>query len=243
MQVIPVETPHRPQSTAGVLSLTAASGVLGVLLLIPSALAAGQPPAPDAPTGDVINFLTDHRSALLWGAVAAGLSCIAFFVFISRLAGWFAHVAPTERPWITAMVMSWIALFTVYGLAGLPILTITWRGPSGIDPTLVRLAADIQSLGSFSFTACFAALSVIAPSVVIARQRLLPRWLLALAALEVAVNIGELAGITTTTGSNTAGYMYGLGPLVWAIWVFALATTTVRRTTVSAAASTTVAQS
>ena len=239
MTATPVETHHRSLSKSGGLSLTALSGTLGALLLIASALVAGQPPAPDAPTSDVTTFLTDHRSALLWGAVAAGLSGIAFVVFISRLAGWFAHVAPTERHWTVAMVMSWIALLTAYGLAGLPILAITWRGPSGVDPTLVRLAADIQALGSFSFTACFAALTVIAPSVIIARQRLLPRWLLALAAVEVAINLGELAGIATTTGSDTAGYMYGLGPLVWAIWVIALATTTaVQRKTISAAAAT-----
>lgn len=129
-------------------------------------------------------------------------------------------------------------MFTAYGLAGLPILAITWRGPSGVDSALIRLAADMQSLGSFAFTACFAAVSVIAPSVIIARRRLLPRWLLAIAAVEVAINIGELAGIASTAGANTAGYMYGLGPLVWAIWVLALAATTAaQRTTAPAAAS------
>ena len=106
---------------------------------------------------------------------------------------------------------------------------IVWRGADSVDPGLVRLAFDAQNLSLYAVTATVALLSVLAPCVVIWRTGVLPRWLVALGAVEIAVNLVELAGMASRTGWNAAGFVFGLGPLVWMIWVAALSITMMMR--------------
>jgi hypothetical protein len=60
------------------------------------------------------------------------------------------------------------------------------------------------------------------PSAVIWRTRVLPRWLALFGLAEVAVNVGELAGLMAARGSDAAGYAAGIGPLLWTLWAVAL---------------------
>jgi hypothetical protein len=46
--------------------------------------------------------------------------------------------------------------------------------------------------------------------------------LVVLGSVEIVVNVAELAGLFVRTGSNAAGYVWGIGPCVWVIWVAAV---------------------
>jgi hypothetical protein len=63
--------------------------------------------------------------------------------------------------------------------------------------------------------------SIGAPSVVIWRTGVLPRWLSVLGAAEIAVNVAELSGLASQHGSFAGGYAYGVGPLLWIAWLAA----------------------
>ena len=207
----------------------AATGIVGAALSIVSAFAAGSLPSADASTDTITAFWTAHRGALLIGAAVSGLSAAAFVVFVSYLARWLTTAAPDHGHWATATHVSWVLLFAAFGLTGFPAVAIVWRGAAAVDPSLVRLAFDLQTLGAYALTACFAAMSVIAPTIVLVRARVAPTWLLVLAAVEVAVNVVELVCIGARTGAATAGSLLGVGPLVWAVWVAGLSGWLARR--------------
>jgi hypothetical protein len=58
--------------------------------------------------------------------------------------------------------------------------------------------------------------------VVIWRSGALPRSLVVLGSIAIVVNVVELAGLFIRTGSNAAGYVWGVGPFVWGAWVAAV---------------------
>jgi hypothetical protein len=74
----------------------------------------------------------------------------------------------------------------------------------------------------YALSAPAAAASVLAPSAIIWRTRVLPRWLAVLGLAEVAVNVIELAGLMTARGGDAAGYAAGIGPLLWTLWAAVL---------------------
>ncbi len=79
------------------------------------------------------------------------------------------------------------------------------------------------TLSLYAVSATAVALAVGATSVIIFRTGVLPRWLVALGAVEVAVNLVELAGLGSRSGLNAAGYAAGIGPLLWSLWAAASA--------------------
>jgi hypothetical protein len=105
---------------------------------------------------------------------------------------------------------------------------VTWRGAAGLDPHLVQFGYDVGTLSLYAVSAMAVALAVGATSVIIYRTGVLPRWLVALGALEVAINLVELAGLGSRTGLNAAGYAAGVGPLIWSLWAAAASVTLAR---------------
>ena len=61
-------------------------------------------------------------------------------------------------------------------------------------------------------------MSIGAPCLAIWRTGVLPRWLCALGALEIVVNLVELLGLASRHGSFAGGYAAGVGPLLWVVW-------------------------
>ena len=86
----------------------------------------------------------------------------------------------------------------------------------------MRLAYDVENLTLYALGAGAALVSVLAPTVVIWRTRVLPRWLVWLAAVAIFVDLTSLAGLASRHGVNAGGYAAGLGPFVWVVWVAAL---------------------
>jgi hypothetical protein len=194
------------------------------------AFAAGTSPKPDAPIGTVIAHYSDHRGAVLIGTLVTLVALPALPWFLGYLREFIADAEGAQAPLATVTLAAWIALFVIILGGGLPLTAIVWRGASHVDASLVRLAFDANNLSLYAISATAAAMSVLAPSIVIWRTRALPRWLMVLALLEVAVNIVELFGLFSRQGANAAGYAAGVGPLLWVVWVAALSITLLHAT-------------
>ena len=152
---------------------------------------------------------------MVLGAVAVALALFFLGYLRAALSGGGSGSPPGVRA-------AWLSLFLIITAGGLLQTAIIWRGADTVDPKLAQAAFDMANLSLFSVSAAAALLSVLGPTIVIWRSRMLPRWLVALGAVEMAINVVELAGIGSRTGANAAGYAGGAGPLVWVIWVAAL---------------------
>lgn len=199
-----------------------AAGLLGLASFAVGSLIAGLP-RPGSPTGLVLAHLTTSRSAVLGGTLLMFLSLPFLLAFLGYFVGLLAR-AEGSRPLAAAWTAgAWLMLFAVIAAGTIPLAAIAWHSSAAAPPpTLVRLAFDIYSLSLYALSAPIAAASVLAPSVVIWRTRLLPRWLVWLGLLEVGSNIIELAGMSATKGADAAGYAAGIGPLAWIIWAAAI---------------------
>ena len=91
-------------------------------------------------------------------------------------------------------------------------------------------APDTATSSIVTITSTAALLSVLAPIVVIARTGILRKWLVVLGAIEIAVNIVEIAGFFSRSGWNAGGYAAGIGPMAWVVWLGAVSSTMFIRT-------------
>lgn len=222
--------------------LGAGAGLAGVVCYLVGAFLPGSPLKPDAATDSIVSHLADHRRSVLIGYALTlmGLALLVWFLGYLRavLAEAEAEHGSSGSPLATVTTVSWVLLFAIAGAGGAGVSVVAWRGAGQVDPNLVRLVFDISNLSLYTITATVAFLSVAAPTVVIARTGVLPRWLVVIGVIELAVNVVELAGIGTRTGWNAGGYVAGVGPLVWMVWVAALSITMLLRKPATVAAGT-----
>lgn len=200
----------------------ALTGLAGVACYAAGVLLPGSAPGPDAATTQVTAFLVNQRGPLLAG-FALQLTALLFLLwFLGQLRTLVAAAGEAGMPLATAMVAGWVVLATMVAVSTLPAMAITWRGAAATSPGLVRLAWDMQILGTYAMPATAAMVSVAAPSVVILRHKILPWWLAVLGAAEVAANVAELAGLFSRHGALAGGFAYGIGQVLWLIWVAAV---------------------
>jgi hypothetical protein len=202
----------------GVSRVGALTGLTGAVLYVAGALLPGSAPRPDAATSHVIAFFVDKRDSLLTGfsleLVAVGL----LLCFLGYLRAVIADAHPSDTALATSMVAAWVATVVVVAAGTLPAIAIIWRGAPSVDPVLTRFAYDIQTIATYAMTSTAALVSIGAPSVVIWRTGVLPRWLSVLGAAEMAVNVVELFGLSSRHGVLAGGYAFGVGPLLWIAW-------------------------
>ena len=122
-----------------------------------------------------------------------------------------------------AATLGWTLLLAVVSIGVLSQTVVIWRGAVALDPHLVRFGYDLSTLSLYAVSAMAVALAVGATSVVIFRTGVLPRWLVVLGMVEIAINLIELAGLGSRSGPNAAGHAAGVGPLIWSVWVIAAA--------------------
>jgi hypothetical protein len=115
-----------------------------------------------------------------------------------------------------------VALLVIAVAGDTPLAAVIRRGAGGVNPQIASLAFDACKLSLYSLSAPAALLSVLAPIIVIWRSGALPRWLVVLGSVEIVVNLTEMAGPFVRTGRNAGGYVWGIGPLIWAVWVAAV---------------------
>jgi hypothetical protein len=197
------------------------TGVAGAVLYIVGSLLPGSPPNPDAPTSQVVTFFANHRGALLTGFALELIAGGLLLCFLGHLRVLVAAPGGRALPLSTAMAAAWVLLTASVVAGTLPAITLVWHGPPFGDPGLVRMAWGMQILGTYSVGATAAAISIAAPSIVIWRSRLLPRWLSLLGIIEILANTIELAGLGVRHGVLAGGYADGIGALLWSLWVAA----------------------
>jgi hypothetical protein len=196
----------------------AATGLAGAALYVAGALLPGSAPKPDAATFQVIAFFADKRGALLAGFSLELLALGLLLCFLGYLRAVIADAHPSSTALATSMVAAWVATVAIVAAGTLPAIAIIWRGAPSTDPVLARFAYDIQTLATYAITSTTALVSIGAPSVVIWRTGVLPRWLSVLGAAEIAVNVAELSGLSSRHGALAGGYAFGVGPLLWIMW-------------------------
>ncbi len=188
------------------------AGLVGVVLFVTGSLLAGSAPKPDASAADITAFVVQQRSSLLIGT-ALVLASIPFFgCFVGLLSG-VLHDADGGRCTLArAATLGWTLQLSVVAIGILSDTALTWRGASGTDPHLVQFGYDLGTLSLYAVSAMAVALAVGATSVVIFRTGVLPRWLVALGAVEVVVNVVELAGLASRGGVNAGWIRRGRRP-------------------------------
>jgi hypothetical protein len=159
---------------------------------------------------------------LLAGVLLAVIGGGLLLWFLSYLRIFLAGIEGGRAPLAGVTMVSWVTLLVIVVAGATPLAAVVWRGAGGVDPQIARFAFDASNLSLYSLSAPAAALSVLAPILVIWRSRALPRWLVVLGSVEIVVNVTELAGLFARTGSNAAGYVWGIGPFVWVVWVAAV---------------------
>lgn len=208
--------------------LGALTGVAGAALYVASAIVPGSAPKPDAPTAQVVAHYVDKRGPLLVATVLATIAIASMLWFLGYVKETLEQAGPLGSRLATVTVAAWLAALVIASVGAILSIAVIWRGASSFDPKVVQLAYDVENLTLYPLSAGAVLLSVLAPSVVIWRTRVLPRWLVGLGAIEIAINLVELGGLGSRHGANAAGYGAGLGPLVWVAWVAALSTTIYR---------------
>ncbi len=204
------------------------AGLIAVVLFVAGSLLSGTAPRPGATTGEVTRFLVQHRSALLLGTVLILLSVPFFGCFVGLLAGMLRDAEGGRAPLAGAATVGWILLLAIVSIGVLVQAALTWRGADRADALTVRFVYDVSSLSLYAVSAMAVALAVGATSFIVFRTRIVPRWIAVLGLAEVVVNVVELSGLANRRGLNAGGYGAGVGPLLWAVWVAALAIALVR---------------
>ncbi len=204
------------------------AGVIGVVLFVSGSLFAGSVPKPDASAAGITAFLVQQRSSLLVGTALILLAIPFFGCFVGLFTGVLRDAEGGRTTLTSAATLGWTLLLAVVTIGVLSQTALTWQGASGLDSHLVQFGYDLSTLSLYAVDAMAVALAVGATSVVIYRTGVLPRWLVALGAAEVAINLVELAGLASRGGLNAAGYGAGIGPLVFSLWAAAAATSLIR---------------
>lgn len=204
------------------------AGLVAVALFVAGSLVAGSAPRPDATTGEVTTFLVQHRSALLFGTALILLSVPFFGCFVGLLAGMLRDAEGGRAPLAGAATVGWVLLLAIASIGILVQVALTWRGADRADPGMVRFVYDVSSLSTYAVSATAVALSVGATSFIIFRTRMVPRWIAVFGLVEIVGNLVEVGGMASREGLNAGGYGAGVGPLLWAAWVAAMAIALVR---------------
>jgi hypothetical protein len=202
--------------------LGAGAGAAGAVVYVVSALTAGSPLKPDASVSKIVAHLSDKRGALLAGVLLAVIGVGLLLWFLSYLRVFLAQLEGGRAPLAGVTMASWVTLLVIVVAGATPLTAVIWRGAGGVNPQIASFAFDVSNLSLYSLSAPAATLSVLAPIVVIWRSGALPRWLVVFGSIEIVVNVAELAGLFIRTGSNAAGYVWGVGPFVWVAWVAAV---------------------
>ncbi len=205
------------------------AGLVGVVLFVAGSMFAGSVPKPDASAGEITTFLVQQRSSLLVGTALILLAIPFFGCFVGLFTGVLRDAEGGRTTLTSAATLGWTLLLAVVTIGVLSQTALTWRGASGLDLHLVQFGYDFSALSLYAISAMAVALAVGATSVVIYRTGILPRWLVALGAIEVAINLVELAGLASRSGLNAAGYGAGIGPLVFSLSAVAVAVSLVRQ--------------
>jgi hypothetical protein len=210
--------------------MAAAAGILGLVIVIVGFAAPGSMPKADDTGAQLTKFLVDKRSALLFSAFMLSLGTPFLLWFLGNLRGLLAEVEGGRGALATTFIVGVVLLLALFSVGTLVLTTLAWRGPGGLSDAELRFLYGAVVVASTSATAMASAVSVGAPSLLIWRTGVLPKWIAGVGVLVILANIGELIGVFSRTGGNAGGSGAGMAAVpLWIIFFLAASITLLRR--------------
>ncbi|MBI5949408.1 MAG: DUF4386 family protein [Chloroflexi bacterium] len=146
------------------------SGIIFVVVLVGCFLATGTPPAIDDPDSDILKYLEDKRTAILWsqwGTFVSLLPALPFFgYFITQL-------RKAEGENLTLTMASVVALAVALGLVDVVAMLFGGAGfyaKHGLDESQARLIWDIAALGLAAQISALGIFGVISGWCIVAKR-------------------------------------------------------------------------
>jgi hypothetical protein len=229
-------------STAQALSVPTArfewqriTGVFGlawiVLFAVGGIALQGQPPAYDAPIGEIRDFFSANGGRYLWGDYIAGLAfilCLLPFVVGLRSVLGTAEGAPQIASRL--VLVGGIATVVVGDAATVFLDALALGGaPAELPNTTIRLLLELDAV-AIAAIGLPMALTAIGAAAVIWQTGVLPRWLAPVAALSALLHI---VGATFVAADDPEGPLFFLrfaGLITFAVFVAAASVNLIRGT-------------
>src|SRR5215207_3016732 len=202
------------------------TGVFGlawiVLFAVGGIALQGQPPAYDAPIGELRDFFAAHGDRYLWGDYIAGLAfilCLLPFVVGLRSVLGAAEAAPQIASRL--VLVGGIATVVVGDAATVFLDALALGGaPAELPDTTIRLLVELDAV-AIAAIGLPMALTAIAAATVIWRTGVLPRWLAPVGALS---GLFHIVGATFVAADDSDGPLFFIrfaGLITFAVFVAA----------------------
>jgi hypothetical protein len=211
------------------------TGVFGlawiVLFAVGGIALQGQPPAYDAPIGEIRDFFSANGGRYLWGDYIAGLAfilCLLPFVVGLRSVLGTAEGAPQIASRL--VLVGGIATVVVGDAATVFLDALALGGaPAELPDTTIRLLLELDVV-AIAAIGLPMALTAIGAATVIWQTGVLPRWLAPVAALSALLHI---VGATFVAADDPEGPLFFLrfaGLITFAVFVAAASVNLIRGT-------------
>ncbi|MGH2723289.1 MAG: hypothetical protein ACRDI0_03315 [Actinomycetota bacterium] len=200
--------------------LAAGTGILFVVLAAVAYFLAPQPPAPNAPAGDIAGYYTGNRDGLLIQSVVFALGGAALLWFLGSLRSALRTAeGGTGRLSAVSFGAGLLVVALAYGAGALFTVAALYLAPQSGTEGVIGFT---HTLGNVTFhMATFpAAVLLAAAAVVTLREGGLPSWLGWLGGLfGIAILVHGAAGLAVDTGFLAIGDVFGqisfFGFLAW----------------------------
>src|SRR5215216_4419474 len=220
-----------PTARFGWQRLTGLFGLAWILLFALGGIALqGQPPAYDAPIGEIRDFFAAHGGRYLWGDYIAGLAfllCLLPFVVGLRSVLGAAEGGPQIGSRL--VLVGGVATVIVGDAATAFLDALALGGPHGFSDATVRLLLELDAV-AIAAIGLPMALTAIAAAAVIWRTGVLPRWLAAVAAVAGLLHIVGATFVAADDADGRLFFIRFVGLITFAVFVAASSVSLIRGT-------------
>jgi hypothetical protein len=211
------------------------TGVFGlawiVLFAVGGIVLQGQPPAYDAPIGEVRDFFAAHGDRYLWGDYIAGLAFVLCLLpFVVGLSSVLATAEGAPQIASRLVLVGGVATVVIGDAATAFLDALALGGaPSELPDTTIRLLLELDAV-AIAAIGLPMALTAIAAATVIWQTDVLPRWLAPVAVLS---GILHIVGASFAAAGDAEGPLFFIrfaGLIAFGIFVAASSVSLVRGT-------------
>lgn len=199
--------------------IAAATGIVAIVLYGVIQVLVGNPPAGDATGGEILEWATDKRDAILQGAYLAGLATVLLIWWVGSLRSYLRSAEGGTGRLSAVVFGAGIVMLALSAITAALSAVMVVRLPGAGDAAMTQMLFD--GMNALYATAWFPlAAAVGAAAVITMRSRAFPMWfgLAGYAAMIVFLLAG--LGLTTATGVFAANGGVGyLAYAVSALWV------------------------
>lgn len=130
--------------------LGSATGIAFVAAMIVSVFMVPTPPHIDASTSEIVNYVTDHRVALLTSALVGALAGLLFLLFLGHLRHVLQRSESSSEALSPIIYGAGLTTVAVAFVCTLPLAVLAFGGDSELasNSGIVRLLWDLNALGT-----------------------------------------------------------------------------------------------